>query len=465
MLGFGMRFLHRVLFPAFLPLLEIVPWVLSLLGATAALSAFFNGPFWKAWRWAIIAFIILTFGGAGGLYHFKNRIPDIAHSGSEAVAVQDLPPVIPAESAPVDRKPIAKPSAFGPIWSVVTKEQVLSTPVVSHGLVLYGSYKGSLEALAIESGAPLWSIPVSDFVFSITAIGERVYISEGLHESTNSGFTAVDLNEPRVLWQRRFYGHLEDSVATDGRSLWFSAGPGGLWALRADDGKPLWQARIGHMDSRPLFLDGRLYVSAWPDETMPQSYFHAIDANSGKTLWKQPVSGQPWGSAITDEKQSIVFTSSGIGQIGVNRKTDAGWAQAFAKNGQRLWQVPLSSMPLQPLAYVPEIGAVIVTIKSGDVVALDHRDGHTVWQTKIGSDIQAAGHLFNLAGRAVYAVTSADGVFALINAVDGKILKSFKVDRHCTSSPVVDDNILYVSTARRITAYGGLDALAKVFWP
>jgi outer membrane protein assembly factor BamB len=146
-----------------------------------------------------------------------------------------------------------------------------------------------------------------------------------------------------------------------------------------------------------------------------------------------------------------------MGQIGVKRDTDIGWAQGVSMAGQLLWESPLPSMPIQPAAYIADVDIFINTTKSGDVIALNAKDGSPLWRAKVGDDVQAAGTLFKAGTKWMYAVTSADGNFALLDAKTGADIKRLTVDKYCTSSPVFANGILYVTTAHRIMAYTGLD--------
>ena len=447
-----MRYRRLYFFPMLLPLAELVPWLLSLIAAVAGLSGFFNGPFWARWRVAILSAGIVALLAAGGSYAYIHKKPAIAEDGTKTVLAEHYP--TPLHFADATARPISTPKDFTKLWSVATQKQILSAPVIYGDALLYGSYEGSVEAVSINNGAPLWSLPLTDFVFSLTK-GEDsiIYASEGLHYSEDSGFTALHAVDGTVLWQRRFYGHLEEAAAHNGTKIWLGTGPGGLWSLNAKDASVLWHAKIGHIDSEPLLANNRLYVPAQEDTKNAVAQLYALDADSGKIAWQLPLKGQPWGSPVLDKTGSLILNSSGMGQIGVTRKTDTGWAQGVSLDGKLVWEVPLPNMAIQPASYVADANIVIHATKSGDVIALDAATGKTAWQVKVGNDLQAAPALYKKGDQWLLAVTSADGQFALLDALTGHDIKRMLVAKSSTSSPIMADDTLYILTAHQIQAY------------
>jgi outer membrane protein assembly factor BamB len=215
------------------------------------------------------------------------------------------------------------------------------------------------------------------------------------------------------------------------------------------------------MDALPLVMDGVVYGPAQPDESKHETTFNALDGRDGKILWQLPMPGMPWGGPVVDKTRKIILTTTGEGQIGVNKSTDRGWAQGVSPDGKLLWQVELSGMPLQPGVYVPEKDIIIYTIKTGDIVALNAKDGSIVWKANAGKEFQAPPTLITVAGRPLVAATSYDGTFTIRDAATGGELVRRLAGRSSTSSPVVHDDIVYVTGAHEIVAFGGLHALAE----
>ncbi|MEK7801590.1 MAG: hypothetical protein AAB276_03965, partial [Pseudomonadota bacterium] len=87
---------HRTtfhIFPAMIPLIEILPWLLTLVGTLAGGAHFFESyiALHKRFRVAIYVVMTISFLGAGGLYFWeRQRVPD-DNIGSRLTAAADLP--------------------------------------------------------------------------------------------------------------------------------------------------------------------------------------------------------------------------------------------------------------------------------------------------------------------------------------------------------------------------------------
>jgi len=450
-------------FPVFLPLAEVASWLLALLGIVAGVAGFSAPDFWRRHRGKVLAGAALCLAGALGFYLYARPDAQTVYEGTRAIAAQDLPlPHFIGAARPAMRQ--GQRQDFGEIWSVPVGRQILSTPVVMGDALIFGGYDGTIEARSLRDGAPVWTLALKEPVFALTPGGDGIlYAGQGLHFTRAAGLTALEAGTGRIIWQREFLGHLEETLALDEarQRLWVGTGPGGLWAVDAGTGNILWHQALGHIDSQPLAFKDTVFVPAQPDENNAATSFFALNAQSGEILWQAPLRDQPWGSPLMDKTGSIILTTTGRGQIGVARTNDSGWAQALsASDGKILWEKQLPSMPLQPSFYLRDGDLIIHTVKSGDIIALHAADGSLAWQAKAGDEFQAGATLIEGYGQPLLASTSYDGVFSIRNALTGQELARRMVAKKTTAAPVARDGVMYVSTTFAITAFGGLQSLA-----
>ncbi|HEY8189536.1 MAG TPA: PQQ-binding-like beta-propeller repeat protein, partial [Micavibrio sp.] len=251
-------------------------------------------------------------------------------------------------------------------------------------------------------------------------------------------------------------GHLEEPPRVDEarHQLWIGAGPGSLWSLDTRDGSVLWHQDLGHLDATPLVHDDVLYVPAQKSETLNESFFYALNAKNGEILWKLDQPGQPWGSPILHKNGKIVLTTTGIGQIGVQRDTDKGWAYGVSLEGKILWQTQLPDMAVSSDIYLPDQDIIIYVAKNGSVIALNASDGSRIWETKAGVSFYAPGVLVTRFRETLLAVMATDGVFSLINAHTGEIAFTYKRGERSRAAPLVHGDIIYIATDFGIAAIG-----------
>ncbi len=455
---------HRLyFFPMLLPLVEIVPLLLAGVGAVAATV----GSLWHRRRLVVIIAAVLALGSfAGAAVAVYLRTPDkiVRYEGTKDIPSAEHPKIM--RYAEQKKSPVPAPmESFDEIYAVQVKNAQLATPVLSQGVLVTGTYKNTAEGYDAATGEWLWTLPQSEPIFTVgKGDAHTVYIGEGLHHTRAAMLSALRIPKAEVIWQRQFLGHIESPPARshDGAYLFLPTGGGGLWAVRSEDGGVLWHARIGHTDATPLVAGGHVYAAAQPDESVPQSVFYALDAETGKVTWQTAVEGQPWGAPVISADGKRIITTTGRGQIGVKRDNDMGMAYALSpKDGSIIWQRPLPNMAIDPGDYLPAHDLALFTLKSGELVALDGATGETRWQAKVGTEFMA-GAVFveRTGGKApLVAATSADGVFTLRDALSGKEIRRRPVLSGGSAAPVIDGDRIFVVVPYRIYAFGGLGSL------
>jgi outer membrane protein assembly factor BamB len=455
---------HRLhFFPMLLPLVETVPLLLAGVGALATAA----GTLWHRRRAIMVAGIVvgvLGFAGAGVAIYLRTPDKIVRHEGTKDIAPEAYART--THYAALTQQPATQPMEnFDEVFTVQVKNPLLSTPVISNGVLVVGTYKNTAEGFDIATGEWLWTLPQAEPIFTIGKGPQNiVYVGEGLHHTRAAMLSALQMPAAKVIWQRQFLGHIESppAVSPDSAQLFLPTGGGGLWSLRAADGRVIWHAPIGHTDATPLLAGDTLYAAAQSDEDVPQSLFYAIDAETGAVKWHVPLQGQPWGAPVISADGKRILTTTGRGQIGVKRDTDRGWAMALSpQDGKILWQVELPNMAIDPGDYLPTHDLALFTLKSGEIIALDGATGALRWQAKVGTEFMAAAVFIERGADKppLVAATSADGVLTLRDALSGKELRRRPVLTGASGAPVAEGDRIYVTVPYRIYAFGGIGSL------
>ena len=164
----------------------------------------------------------------------------------------------------------------------------LSSPVVVENTVYFGSGDGNLYALDTGSGDLKWRFPTGDVVHASPAYADGlVYFG-----SWDSYFYAVDAVTGKEKW--RFHGG-EDALIHN--QVGFQSSPmvangivytgcrdSNVYALDARNGKEKWRFNneMSWVISTPSLADGKLLFA-----TSDSSLYHAVDAVTGKSVYKQ----------------------------------------------------------------------------------------------------------------------------------------------------------------------------------
>ncbi len=142
----------------------------------------------------------------------------------------------------------------------------------------------------------------------------RVFVSSTEKDSDNLFALCFDAGSGEELWRRRLArsdrqvprnNMATSSPVTDGRRVYFMYGSGELVGLDAE-GRTLWTRNLdseyGNISlkygysSSPLLYDDKLYILVQrrnrsyraPDSSNLDAFILAVDANTGKNIWKEP---------------------------------------------------------------------------------------------------------------------------------------------------------------------------------
>lgn len=450
------------IFPALIPLAQILPWLLMAVGAAASAT---QVAFWQRHRKVIFSFAAFCFVAAAGVYLWNETRRPGEVEGSRPVASSEFS-VLKNISAAVPYT-AKKYEAFGQIWSVSTKSESLAMPVIAGDLMLIGTFDGTIDAHNRADGKLVWSLKKKEPVFTNPSVsGKMVFVGEGLHTAPAATLTAFSLPDGKPVWERQFRSHVESAAALDPENnrLWTPAGEESVWALRMDDGAVLWRQKIGHTDATPLYLDGKLYTSTQPFEkektATPETRLSRHDPDTGETEWQVKLDGNSMGSPQPGPKGVILLTSA-IGQVGPAVETDQGWSHAVSTDGKKLWSVKLPGLPLPEAAVLQDAGIVIHTLKTGAIIALNALDGSTVWEVKIGKEFLAPATLRATGNPPLLASITKDGTVSIMNALDGIEIRRLNMRQGGYVPPVFDNDVLYITTPRGISAYGGVHLFTR----
>jgi outer membrane protein assembly factor BamB len=207
-------------------------------------------------------------------------------------------------------------------------------------------------------------------------------------------------------------GTLGGGLAVVGGRLFATTGLADVVALDAATGKEIWRRRVsGPIRSAPTVADGRVFV------TTVESKTHALSADDGHQLWTHDgTSGTSsfLGGASPAVAEGLVVAAYSSGELFALR----------ADNGRQVWSdyLPLPSRTseaddLADIRASPVIyqGVVFAISNSGRMAAINLRTGARLWEQRIGG-IQVP----SISGDNVFIVTS-DAELACLNRRDGRV--------------------------------------------
>jgi quinohemoprotein ethanol dehydrogenase len=296
--------------------------------------------------------------------------------------------------SPLDQIDTSNVSQLKGVWmthlngsAVGAKYSAESQPVVYKGVIYITTGNNDVFAVSVASGKILWSY----------ASGISQKISTICCGWLNRG---VAIGDGRV-----YFGQLDgEVVALDqqtGKKLW---------------GKHLVQWELGQtITAAPIYIDGKIYIGVVGAEYGTRSFLEAMDAASGKEVWR-------W------------YTTAGPGEPGGN--TWPSGSKEYLRGGATIWQAPAVDEKLGLLYF--STGNAGSDWFGGDrpgknlyaasIVALDLDSGklkwyfqqvhHDIWDLDSASPVI----LFDAGGKQGIAQASKTGWLYMLDRATGKPL-------------------------------------------
>lgn len=234
------------------------------------------------------------------------------------------------------------------LWRVNTGEKISGGVGVGGSLVMVGTQKGMVYAYDI-AGKLQWKSKLSSEVLSAPKYFDGLVIVRtgdsrifGINANDGSRKWVYDRTTP-ALTLRSSAG-----VVVDGGVVYAGFAGGKLAAVRADNGKMLWEAsvaqpkgvteieRIADITSLPVVDGPLIYAVAY------QGKIAAVDRATGRVVWNRDISSLAGLSA----EDARIFVSHAMGSVYALDYTTGKtfWRQAALKNRRLSAPVPMGSL-------------------------------------------------------------------------------------------------------------------------
>lgn len=280
-----------------------------------------------------------------------------------------------------------------------------------------------------------------------------------------------------VAWRAHFDGAVDGTPAV-ARGLVIAGSAGGeVRAVNATNGETVWARHgLGAVSGSPTISGNRIFVASLT------GHLYVMDVMRGNQIWnwKGPSGGAIWASPVVYGDEVIVGVASPYGDqplvpgrmYGLDAATGhQRWSLCVEVNcqpGGGIWSTPSTD----------ERGNAFVGVGNpiDGVLAFDPLTGERKWLRSLYDDagrdldVGASPVVFNLGRKEVVAQASVQGLFAVLDAVDGSVVwRRELVDGSAVhgllATPAYDGTNLYVASASPPTGIVALNpADGSVVW-
>jgi outer membrane protein assembly factor BamB/predicted phosphodiesterase len=277
-------------------------------------------------------------------------------------------------------------------WTYSSDANVISTPAVAGGLVIFGNSLGRVDALSLKDGKKQWSFQTGNAIYS--------------------------------------------SPAVSNNKLVFGSGDGKIYCLSADKGKLLWKFTTGAaVLGCPLIADNIVYIGG------SDHHFRAINLITGKELWNFDGLDGPVVSTPVLYKDRIIFGAWDRNLYALN-----------ATNGKMSWKWNNGSTirNFSPASCIPVIKDDVIYVVAPDryLTAIDFSTGTTLWRNNESTVRESIG--ISADGKYVYGKTMNDTIVAFPTSRE-KQMAAWKLDcgfgyEHVPSMLIEKDGQVFFGT-------------------
>jgi len=262
-------------------------------------------------------------------------------------------------------------------WKFKTDSRIISSPAVSRGKVVFGSTDGTIYCLNAKSGQPEWKFKTTKAVMGSPLIkSDTVFIG-----GSDGCFRALSLSNGTLIWEfKDLKGYVETLPVVALNKVYFGAWDSNFYALNTNNGTLAWkwnngQSRIHFSPAAvlPVFSHGKIFITA------PDRFWTALDASSGKEIWRT--------------NRHVVRETIGISEDGnviysrcMNDSVVA--LDASADSPAIVWKTNAAYGYDHNPSMLEERGGIIVFgTKNGLLHGIDAKTGTVLWRHKIGNSI------------------------------------------------------------------------------
>ena len=188
-----------------------------------------------------------------------------------------------------------------------------SSPMISGGLVVYGSDGGKLAALSLKAGLPLWEKSIafpsgrSELDRIVDIDGNPLIVNGVVYAASYQGsIVAMELETARTLWAKDL--STASDMAVDRLNLYVTDTVGNVWALDRRNGASLWkQDKLLYRSvTAPSVVNGYVVVSDF------EGYQHWLSTDDGHFVGRSSISSDGISTAaVTDGKVAYTYSNSG----------------------------------------------------------------------------------------------------------------------------------------------------------
>ena len=340
--------------------------------------------------------------------------------------------------------------------SAGSSRRFLSPPIVHDGRLYVLNADQLVQAIDSKTGESLWQQPIRPAEISSDVLGgglaygqDKIYVASAYAE-----VLALDANNGEIKWRTSLNSPARSAPTVQNGRVFITTINNELEAFDSETGKSIW-SHVGFMETAGL-LGGASPAVANDVVVTPYSSgeVFALRADNGHPLWSESlasfkridsVSSIPHIRASPVIDQNVVFLVSHSGRM----------AALNLRSGERVWEREIGS--IEPPAVAGDFLFLVTT--DCELVCLTKREGHIKWVTplpRFENETESKGKIVwhgPLLVNNELVLTGINQEMIVVNAQDGKeIRRQHFSDRLSVPAIAANETIFILTDGGNIVA-------------
>jgi outer membrane protein assembly factor BamB len=264
------------------------------------------------------------------------------------------------------------------LWKNELPAGIESAPLVVEKSIYLGCDDGALYALSVHGGKLIWKKEIqSELVGQLTFSGGFLY-----GQTVNGRITALDASTGKLIWEVKRAEIKDKSVRGASRPVvvnnvvYVGTIDGSMIALNAADGTKIWDRsitpsiRFSDVDTTPVISNNKLIVSAYDGKT------YALALKDGSIIWTYD-QGAAFGSMLSGTTVLVSTQDSSVDALDAN-------------SGKLLWRAKFDQRDGIATGVTVEGSLVAFGTTNGSSYLVSVNDGHFIWSFNVGAGMTSS---------------------------------------------------------------------------
>ncbi len=338
------------------------------------------------------------------------------------------------------------------LWKYIGQAASYSTPLILDDLLIFGNEDGYLTALNKRTGEPRWGYNVGMNIISAPKYAQgKIFFG-----SINYNFYAVD-SMGKEVWKFVTRRAIKSDPVVKGDIVYFTSYDGHIYAVKSANKELVFKFPESHNEKiAALKAEGKELPAGTIEDLKVGEFSYSAPAIDGDILYVGNLDGYLYAVNITDGtlvfrfKTDDAVTSSPVVENGIVYfgSNDKNLYAIDAKDGKKVYYKVATQGWINSSARI-DGDKIYFGSNDKNMYCIDRKSGNIIGKfTAAGPVISIPAIYKNLV---IFAGGQGDGTVYFVDNTTFKSVFEFKTGGKIESDPVIEGNIVYVTSTDRYT--------------